>query len=368
LTVQIIEVQTAAASPAIQAPQSPPAGAIGAVTAAAANLSPALLAQALKEIYPQPGSGGEPGKAIAEAATGRILTGIVVGENGGRLLVQSEIGLIGLDAGSAIPRGSRLRMEIRSLAPAVPPPGEQMPTTANAPLQALARDWPALRQIVDLLQQIDPALTQSLAERVLPRPDAQLASNLLFFLAALRGGDARSWFGKDAVSRLRATGGDAALDQLHRDFTDINRLEREPGGGAWRATPLPIFDGRAIVPVMLFSRHQPRKPADDGADGNGGRQDDGRSTTGSRFVVELALAATGPLQLDGLLRGKSLNLILRSRRPLAASAQRDIRGIFDDTLAATGCGGSLAYQVTQRFPVMPMQEMATRAPKAPIIV
>ncbi len=281
--------------------------------------------------------------------------------------MQSEIGLIGLDAGSAIPRGSRLRMEIRSLAPAVPPPGEQMPTTANAPLQALARDWPALRQIVDLLQQINPALTQSLAERVLPRPDAQLASNLLFFLAALRGGDARSWLGKDAVGRLSAGGGDAALDQLDRDFADINRLERKPGSGAWRASPLPIFDGRAILPVMLFSRQQQRKAEDDGADGSGGRQDDGRSTA-SRFVVELALTATGPLQLDGLLRAKSLNLILRSCRPLAASAQRDIRGIFDDTLAATGCSGSLAYQVTQRFPVMPMQEMATRARAAPIIV
>ena len=109
---------------------------------------------------------------------------------------------------------------------------------------------------------------------------------------------------------------------------------------------LPFYDGQAITQIKLFSRRH-RNHGDDG-DGNEG---------GDRFVVELNLSSLGAVQMDGLYRAKQLALILRTQETLTQQMRREITAIFEDATARSGIKGTLAIQVTRRFPVAPLDEM-----------
>ena len=50
----------------------------------------------------------------------------------------------------------------------------------------LARGWPALREAVEALRQIDPHLARAMVKRAVPSPGGSLAATALAFLAALR--------------------------------------------------------------------------------------------------------------------------------------------------------------------------------------
>ncbi len=337
----------AAAAPASS--PAPPAGAMAPPIPAglAAELTAGLA-----------GPAGSAGLRPAAAVGGEIL-GIVLGEASGRLQVQTPSGLLGIDMPADLPPGSLLSFEILGLAP---PPAAALPPARSGgdPVLDFARGWPALRQTVDALRQIDPALAAAFVEQALPRPDAQLASSLLFFLAAVRRGDGRSWLGDDSAGPLDAADRGDLLDRLDADLAHIDQMAQNPSSSGWRALPVPLYDGQAITQIMLFTRHQQRPPAEGE---NGTRRD-----PASRFVVELELTATGPVQIDGLVQGESLDLIVRTQRALPERMQSDIRTLFHDGLAATRGRGSLHYQVTPHFPLAPLEEIAARRGGAALVV
>ena len=76
-----------------------------------------------------------------------------------------------------------------------------------------------------------------------------------------------------------------------------------------------------------------------------------------RFVVDLDLSALGAMQLDGLVHGKRLDLILRSHAELPVAMRHDVARVFDDALGVSGMEGSLIIEVIPRFPVSPFEDM-----------
>ena len=76
-----------------------------------------------------------------------------------------------------------------------------------------------------------------------------------------------------------------------------------------------------------------------------------------RFVIDLDLSALGAMQLDGLVHGKRLDLILRSQAELPVAMRHDIARVFDDALDISGMEGSVIIEFTPEFPVSPFEEM-----------
>lgn len=194
--------------------------------------------------------------------------------------------------------------------------------------------WPLLEDILQTLTSTAPAAAQAL-RATLPSPassPAQLGTAVLIFLAATRAGDIGSWLG-----------GARTVDALQRaGKADLSsRLSQEPGlqargeslPGEWRAVTLPVFyDGQAQK-IILFTRQE---------DPGGEREnDEGRQT---RFIFDLDLTRMGAVQLDGLVRGKRLDLIVRTQAPLSEGMRQTMRQAYTAALDATELHGELGFQ------------------------
>ncbi len=314
-------------------------GAAGTSTAGSKSNSAAVTAPALL-------SGSDPNH----------LTGVVSGlAPGGELLVQTREGLLALESDTRPPAGTLLEFEIVAVQPPGPagqagssPVTNTSAAPGEAPAIAIGQTWPALGETMAVLQNLDVALAQNLGN-AMPAANSRLASAILLFVAALRGGDVRGWLGDEAGRGLERSGRRDLLARLGRDMGQLNRATEEPVSGEWRALPVPFQDGRELRQLWLFFR--PIDP-DDSAGGDSTAGDEG----GMRFVLDLELSALGPLQLSGLVREKRFDLIVHSQRPLAAGVQQEIQSIFAEGSALGDAAGNLAFRSGPPYPRSPAQD------------
>lgn len=286
---------------------------------------------------PSPGSPPPPAISAAGAiapAIGTLLNATVIGTtSAGQPIVHTEAGVFALATRSALPIGSFASLEVIE-EPAAPKPLLAVPEGGLRQMVA-QRSWPALNEAVAILQQTDPAYAQQLISTVLPRPDSQLAASILYFLAALRGGDIRAWFG-EGPSRSLERAKPGSLSRLGEEFAQLRRASDEPVSGNWRMALIPLYSGTDIEQVRLFMRRH-GEDAEDGEEGENG---------GIRFVVDVELSRLGRMQFDGLVRGRTqrFDLIVRTAEELPSVMANDIRRIFEETLALTAIKGSIVFQ------------------------
>lgn len=283
--------------------------------------------------------------AAARPVAGQSLHGVVIPSHGGnQAVVQTSLGTVSLATPTALPAGTSLVLEFTG-APR-PPAAVSHPGTHGASQQAIdqagraaltwAREWPALDETLRVLADIAPGAHQHVTSSALPRPDAQLTSNVLFFLSALRGGDVRSWIGDGPARILQRLRADVA-NRLGDDFAQMSRTADEPASGDWRMTAVPFLAEDEIQKIRLLTRHHEENDEDEENDGE---------SSGMRFVVDLDLTQLGRMQLDGLVAdgGKHVDLVVRTDNPLPPQMQSDIRDIFIDAAAVTGISGGVGFQ------------------------
>jgi hypothetical protein len=218
-------------------------------------------------------------------------------------------------------------------APKAPPP-PALPLFGNGPAgQPVPDALPSLRETLSALIQAQPALGEQIVRQVAPQPNAMLGATLMFFVAALRGGDVRGWLGERATKALEQAGRGDAVQRLGGEFSALARQAREPAG-EFRPFLLPIYQDGEVNYLQMAVR---RPPPD------GGRQADG-DAAGKRFLIEVEMSRTGPLQLDGLVKAKRFHLILRTHGPFPQAMRSAIREVFSEACEACGLQPSLAFQ------------------------
>lgn len=263
---------------------------------------------------------------------GQVLSGTVTGTTTtGQPIVQTPAGPLALNSRVPVPLGSSVTLEIRT--PPLPPAAAPDAFPSPAGSAALVRDWPALAQAAQALQEANPALAHQVM-KAFPRPDGQLAASMMFFVAALKGGDLKGWLGEAGVrglDRLRP----ALAGRLKEDFAERGRRSEETTADGWKMVAIPLQNGPGLEQMTLMTRHHPE---DEGAGESGGG--------GTRFVVDLNLSRTGRLQLDGLVfrKSKRLDLIVRTEGPLETEIRDGIRAIYRDALEVTGMQGGVTFQ------------------------
>jgi len=303
---------------------------------------------------------GSPGQAAPPPAAGSIrLEGLVTGHTpSGQPQVQTLAGLLTLQIGSQLPAGTRLaldlpKQQLAALTAQTLPQG--LPEAAGGPL-SLAYAWPALQLALDGLETLDAAEARALLSpqgpaTPLPQPGARLSSAMLFFINALAGGNPGAWLGDllggQAGKRLERAGQSELLNRLRGDLGGMSRLA-EAGGESWRLLPIPLYNNGQVQQMRMFLRRR--------RDGSKQRGKDGEAT---RFVLEVTLSKLGDLQLDGLVRPKRFDLILRSRQSLPLAMRQDISEIFESANGATGFEGSITFQDSPDWQPMPISATAS---------
>lgn len=336
-----------------------PGTASAATQPAAALAMPALPASGALTVrvlaVASPGPGGVPTipqNVVAPSGTVPVLTGTVLfTAPQGQPVVQTSAGVLTLNVRADLPIGSAVTLEILGEAPAAgAPPAQTASTGAPAPLVSLSRQWPTLDETFEALRQVDPQLAQSVQRAILPQPGPHLGSGMLFFMSALKGGDVRAWIGEPAVRALEGAGKGRLLAKLNDEFKELGR-GGEVSEGEWRGFFMPVHDGQQIQQIRLFVHHN-------GGDGKG----EGDDAEGTRFMLDVELSRMGPVQIDGLVRDKRLDLVVRTRAALPEEMRHDINRIFASAGETTGFRGVLTFQAGPKMPPPPLEQVVGHRP------
>jgi hypothetical protein len=83
----------------------------------------------------------------------------------------------------------------------------------------------------------------------------------------------------------------------------------------------------------------------------GGSEADRREEEGTRFVIDLDMKVLGPVQLDGLVKGraKRFDLIIRTHQPIPETLRLGIAEVFINTLDGFGMTGRTSFQAVPAF-------------------
>ena len=247
-------------------------------------------------------------------------------------VVQTQIGPISLPTADPLPRGTQISFEFNQLS--IAKGTENHDLSAPRPFGAAGSGmWPALNDTLEVLSDVSPAAQNQILQAALPRADAQLSTNILFFLAALRGGDLKGWMGDGPLRILERQRPDLA-GRLRDDMGQISRQITDPDTGDWRMHAIPYLNNDEIDRVRLLVRDQDPDDDDDTPDGN------------TRFVIDLNLSQMGHLQIDGLVGngGKRVDVVVRSDEALGSQMRDDIRALYANAIEVTGVEGSVGFQ------------------------
>lgn len=295
-------------------------------------------------------AGAAPTPQIASAG----LQGVVLSvTHANQPVVQTPLGTLTLDASAPLPPGSRIVFEV--LNRDAPRPAAQSHGPASALPATLAHRWPALEEALRVSQDAaalpaGPASPPPLDAVAQPGP--RLASGLLFFLSALSAGDLGRWLGGQTLQALRNTGREDLALRLSQDFHQLARMAEAPSG-EWRLMAMPVLDGHQVQQIRLWLRqHRDRER----------RKAQDRDREATRFILEVELSELGDLQLDGLVRGKRFDLMLRSRRGLPSDMRREIARIFDEANAIGGYSGSVGFQASNDWRFLSLDRFDDDAP------
>jgi hypothetical protein len=278
------------------------------------------------------------------------MLGTVLGyTRAGHPVIETPAGTIMLQQRARLPVGAQVALILDPIATA--PAAAVLPVTSpQQALLQLSSSWPSLDDLIAVLRGAgggadDPATA---APPGVPQVGPKLAAGLANAIAALRSGEVEKLLGPILAGRKLPAGKEEVLKRLEDDFTQLSSLAQDRPNVDWRALMLPVYDPRVgLTLINLYYRR-----------GGGGKSGDPDSKeNGTRFVVEVNFAALGAFQLDGLVRGKRFDLMIRSRRAVPPSERRALLGIFEDALALSGNTGGLEFRTMERFPVAPLEEL-----------
>ena len=66
------------------------------------------------------------------------------------------------------------------------------------------------------------------------------------------------------------------------------------------------------------------------------------------------MSRLGALQFDGMVRGKRLDLVLRSHAPLAPELRQEAEALFHRVSDANGLHGDIVFATAAQFAVAPL--------------
>lgn len=230
------------------------------------------------------------------------------------------------------------------------------PAASPAPLTELSRTWTSLQHIVqilgdDIASQIIPTFPMATNFTPdIPSRITQSASRILFFIAALKGGNFRDWLGSANVKSLEEKGYKSLLHKAEGEFMSLAKQFVEPHPGNWQSLFFPVMAGGELQQLRSFIKREKKKNAEGEATGD----------EDTRFVVEMELSHLGEMQMDGLVKRRDerlqFDLIIRSHEPLPISLQKDIESIFTGTAEVTGYRGQITFQTVYNFPLHPIED------------
>lgn len=217
-----------------------------------------------------------------------------------------------------------------------PAPSAPEPSGIASPPPAPGFAWPEMDEMAASLRTASPPAAAALIQSI-PNPGQtmQMPAAALMFVAAMRGGDISSWVGDKTIDSLRKLGKLEVLDRLGREISATSRAPLDPLPQEWRGMTMPlIYDGQ-MQRAMLWTRQE-----NEDKDG----EKDRKKPAATRFVFDLKLSRMGPVQIDGLAKQQSIDLILRTEKPVGQAMRQYMRQRYARALGQAQFTGEIEFQ------------------------
>lgn len=201
--------------------------------------------------------------------------------------------------------------------------------------------WPAMDDLANItLPPVQAGMVSTMMNTAMV-PNAtqpeKMPAAILFLMAAARAGDVSSWLGERNANALRREGarGMDLLARLTRDFSGLSQAADQTVSQDWKAMPIPMFYQGEIQKMHLYYRHQGGQDEDDTDPAKGGS---------TRFIFDFTLSRMGDVQLDGLMKGPRLDLILRTGTAFSPGMQNTMRQTYGNILENASLNGDITFQ------------------------
>ncbi len=203
---------------------------------------------------------------------------------------------------------------------------------ALLPLMQPSSLWPAVDDIFQTFFQTTPQAAQILG-RIIPSPanPSNMGPAIMLLAAAIRAGDLQGWMGDKKLEMLQKLGKGDLLSRLSGETSSLAANNDTPST-EWKSVPVPILWQNEISKVLFHVRQEPQDDNDEQGD------------IGTRFIFDLDLTTMGAVQLDGLVRGNRLDLIVRTKESISYPMQEAMKKAYADALDGTQIYGELGFQ------------------------
>ncbi len=192
--------------------------------------------------------------------------------------------------------------------------------------------WPVMDEIFQTFYQATPQAAQILG-RTIPSPSnpGNFGPALMLFAAAMKSGDLQTWMGERKLDMIQKLGKGSLMSRLSGEASNLaGNTETAPTD--WKSFPIPLLWQNEISKIMFHVRKEPSENERENGEG------------GTRFIMDLSLTRMGDVQLDGMVRGKQLDLIVRTQTPVSAHMQEAMRIAYAKSLDGTDIFGDIGFQ------------------------
>lgn len=280
---------------------------------------------------PQAGAQGIQFQAMVIAADGK-----------GQMTLSLQNGLtVNVQSNQPLPVGTQVMLGMKSNGE-VQVTGLLLPAAdAKASLiSKLLVGWEGLDKAIARLQETNPAAAQTVL-KPLPSLARGLLPGFVQFMNAVKSAQLEDLFNKDAIEALRSVGVEG---QMRQDVQQMHALHQKSQEDAtWRSFIFPyVEDQQDQNPKQGSFYWRSEKDGDESS---------------HRFVLNMALSELGALQLDGLVKGKSLYLKVRTLQELTPEVIQGLQEVVATTLEKLDWQGATRVEHTSTFTVDPLSDM-----------
>jgi hypothetical protein len=321
--------------------------------------TPSAPVSALYNVYAKQSTASQPLAAVPQTPApsaglppATIAAQVVSTDEHGNVNLQTPQGTVTLQATpspvlTSLAPGTNVTIELPAAVIA------QIADAEPAPLSELASSWQSLRDIVSIVAAHDQPAASALLAR-LPQIGPDFLSRSAGFMASLLQGDARKLLGDDTIDTLRQRGRADLVEKFSAELANLGTAFTTPGQKpvpSWQPIFLPFVYQETLQQARIYvKRDAPKK------------EHRGKATGDTRFVVEVDMSEFGAMQMDGFVRKKeqstAFDLVIRSHLAFSPEDRAQMQDIYTAAAELTGFKGSLAFQVTQHFPVNPLEDAA----------
>ena len=208
-------------------------------------------------------------------------------------------------------------------------------------------NWSNLEELLDKLNYSGKTPTQKeFLQSIISRPGKNLTASLAYFLGAVRTGQAANWTG-NLFNEQPFSNRERLLEQLQDDFRFMQRAS-EPSETGWRGFFLPLLDDNHLSIIQFFLRH----------DHNRKHHEKTKNENNTvQFLVEVNLTTIGTMQIEGRIKNKELNLVIRTKKFLESHFKQGIERVFINTLTTSELVGKLTFRTHSKLLPLPIDEL-----------